>query len=48
MQVLMLCETKTNVFYRKMGKEVRLGVKDISFKESKKMIISIERYLKKK
>ena len=44
----MLCRTKTNVFYRKMGKEVRSGVKDMSLKESKKMVISMERYLKNK
>jgi len=43
MQVLMLCRTKRDVLYRKLGKEVRLGIKDMSYKESKKMVISMER-----
>jgi len=31
-----------------MGKEVRLGGKDMSFKESEKMVIPMKRHLKRK
>jgi len=38
MQVLMLCRPKTNVLYRKMGKEVKLGMKDMSLNKVRRWL----------